>query len=74
MLIGVAVAAFSIAASSNVQGGGFVPGVVMLGMGIIYVIVFGGMCYLGLGIYHNTKRNAEAAEKLLKVMTSTKGA
>lgn len=46
------------------QGGGFFAGLMVLVGGAVYVIVFGGMCYLGLGIYHNTKRTAEATERL----------
>ncbi|MFD2440119.1 hypothetical protein ACFSS8_08560 [Paracoccus kondratievae] len=32
--------------------------------GTIYLILIGGMVYLGLGIYNNTKRTAEAIERL----------
>ena len=42
--------------------GGFLPGLGMLVFGGLYVILMGGMMYLFLGIYHNTKRTAEALE------------
>ena len=34
--------------------------------GSIYAILMGGMMYLFLGVYHNTKRTAEAIEELAK--------
>jgi hypothetical protein len=37
---------------------------VLIGGGI-YVLFVGGFMYLGLGIYQNTKRSADALEKLL---------
>jgi hypothetical protein len=39
--------------------GGFLQGLAILVGGAIYVIMMGGMLYLFLGIYHNTKRTAE---------------
>ena len=36
---------------------------VLIGGGI-YVIFIGGLMYMGLGIYQNTKRTAAAVEKL----------
>lgn len=39
--------------------GGFLRGLMVLIGGGLYVIVMGGMLYLFLGIYHNTKRTAE---------------
>jgi hypothetical protein len=40
--------------------------VVLLG-GLICVTIFGGIVYLGLGIYKNTKRSAEALERVTAV-------
>ncbi len=40
--------------------------VVLLG-GLICLTIFGGVVYLGLGIYKNTKRSAEALERLTAV-------
>lgn len=39
-------------------------GLLILIGGGIYVIFLGGAMYLGLGIYQNTKRTAEAIERL----------
>ena len=33
--------------------------------GVIYIIFLGGFMYMGIGIYQNTRRSAEALEKLL---------
>ncbi|MBK4216192.1 hypothetical protein JJJ17_09675 [Paracoccus caeni] len=44
--------------------GGFFQGLLAWVFGSIYLIVLGGMIYLGLGIYNNTKRTAEAVERL----------
>lgn len=43
---------------------GFLAGIGVLIVGGLYVIMVGGMLYLALGIYHNTKRTADAVEKL----------
>lgn len=43
---------------------GFLQGIGILIGGGLYVIMMGGMLYLALGIYHNTKRTAEAIERL----------
>lgn len=45
-------------------GGGPLAGLVILVGGAIYLILVGGFMYLGLGIYQNTRRTAEAIEKL----------
>jgi len=47
-------------ASPAHTGGGFLPGLFILVGGIIYTILVGGMLYLFLGIYQNTKKTAEA--------------
>ncbi len=53
-------------------GGGMGPGqmhgpgaaiAILIGGGL-YVIFLGGFLYMGIGIYQNTKRSAEALEKL----------
>lgn len=44
--------------------GGVLPGVMTWIVGAIYLIMMGGMVYLGLGIYNNTRRTAEAVERL----------
>lgn len=43
---------------------GPLAGLAILVGGAIYVIFVGGLMYMGLGIYQNTKRTAAAVEKL----------
>ncbi|MBO9454809.1 hypothetical protein J7376_03135 [Paracoccus sp. R12_1] len=59
--IGVLIGA--IAAMFSPQGG-ILQGLAVLIGGTIYMILLGGMIYLGLGIYNNTRRTAEAIERL----------
>ena len=42
---------------------GILIGLVILIVGAVYVIFIGGALYLGLGIYQNTKRMADAMEQ-----------
>ncbi|XQZ43966.1 hypothetical protein E2978_01880 (plasmid) [Paracoccus yeei] len=44
--------------------GGVLQGLLAWTMGAIYLLLMGGMVYLGLGIYNNTRRTAEAVERL----------
>jgi len=44
--------------------GGPLAGLAVLIGGGIYLIVVGGFIYLGLGIYRNTRRTAEALERM----------
>lgn len=46
--------------------GGFLQGLLTWVFGAIYVILMGGMIYLGLGIYNNTRRTADAVEELTR--------
>jgi len=43
--------------------GGPIAGLMILVGGFIYLLLVGGFMYLGLGIYQNTKRTAEALER-----------
>jgi hypothetical protein len=69
MGIGIVVVALGIMSSGQEMGpggpGGVLAGLLMLIGGSIYLIFIGGIMYLGLGIYQNTKRTADAVEKLL---------
>lgn len=49
----------------NAQGG-FLAGIGVLVGGALYLILMAGMIYLGLGIYANTRRTAEAVEDLAR--------
>ncbi len=42
---------------------GILAGLAILVIGAVYVIFMGGALYLGLGIYQNTKRMADAMER-----------
>ncbi|RMC37463.1 hypothetical protein [Paracoccus alkanivorans] len=44
--------------------GGFLQGLIVWVIGAFYLVLMGGMIYLGLGIYNNTRRTAEAIEQL----------
>jgi hypothetical protein len=65
-MIGVILFAGAVAlGSSNINGldiEGPTAGIAILIGGVIYLLFVGGLMYLGLGIYHNTRRTAEAAE------------
>ena len=70
VLLGIGVVVFAAMAAF---GGGMGPGgmsgplgalFILIGGGL-YVIFIGGFMYMGIGIYQNTKRSAEALEKLL---------
>jgi len=46
-------------------GGGPLVGIAILIGGGLYIIIVGGFLYMGIGIYQNTRRTADAVEKLL---------
>ncbi len=65
VLGGLAVAIGTIVTLFSAKGGIFAAlGVLVLGS--IYLVVLGGAIYLGLGIYNNTRRTAEAVEQLAR--------
>ncbi|HCQ64890.1 MAG TPA: hypothetical protein DIU07_06855 [Rhodobacteraceae bacterium] len=43
---------------------GFFQGIAVLIFGALYTVVLGGGLYLAFGIYHNTKRTADAVERM----------
>lgn len=67
MSIGIVIAAVATMFGAGMgpmgQGGGIIAGLAILVGGTIYVIFLGGIMYLGLGIYQNTKRAADALER-----------
>lgn len=56
MMLAVVVGAVAVMSSPE---GGALQGIAILLGGALYVILVGGMLYLFLGIYHNTRRTAE---------------
>lgn len=67
LAIGVVVFAAMAAFSGGMGPGGASGPLAGLGIligGGIYVVFIGGLLYMGLGIYQNTKRTADAVEKL----------
>ncbi|MEY8118781.1 hypothetical protein AB9F26_11010 [Falsihalocynthiibacter sp. BN13B15] len=64
MALGVLVG--SVVAMLNPSQGGIFAGLFFLVFGSLYVILMGGFFYMALGIYHNTRRSAEALERLEK--------
>ena len=43
---------------------GQAQGIALIILGPLYAIIFAGWIFLSIGTYHNTKRTAEAIEKL----------
>lgn len=62
---GLAVAIGTIVTLFSAKGG-IVAALGVLVLGSIYLVVLGGAIYLGLGIYNNTRRTAEAVEQLAR--------
>lgn len=46
------------------MGPGFLPGLLIIIGGILYAILIGGMLFMVIGIHDNTKRTAEALERM----------
>ncbi|WP_324753504.1 hypothetical protein [Roseovarius sp. Pro17] len=69
MIIGVLVGFLGIAFGGSYgpygQSGGFLAGLIFLVVGTIYVVLMGGFMYLGVGIYQNTLRTANAVEEMV---------
>lgn len=66
VLICLAVVIGGVLAMLSGQPGSLFGGLAILVGGAVYAILIGGMLYLFLGIYNNTKRTAEAVERLLE--------
>ncbi|WP_209424855.1 hypothetical protein [Pararhodobacter sp. SW119] len=67
MSVGVLIAGLAaMAGAGQMMGGqgGFFAGLAILVVGALYVLFIGGAMYLGLGIYQNTRRTADALERL----------
>ncbi len=63
MLIAVFVGGLGSIVAPSYQGGGFLMGLLIWVFGGLYVVIMGGLLYLGFGIYRNTLRTAELLEK-----------
>ena len=62
MSLGVVIGALGTLFSG--QPGGFIGAIAILIFGAVYIIMLGGVLYLFLGIHDNTRRTAEAVEKM----------
>ncbi|MEJ6398841.1 hypothetical protein [Yoonia sp. 208BN28-4] len=66
MIIGLIIGVIAIAMGGGMgpygQGGGIVPALLFLVFGGLYIVLIGGFMYLGVGIYQNTLRTAQALE------------
>ncbi|MGI9391616.1 MAG: hypothetical protein ACR2O1_16285 [Boseongicola sp.] len=60
VIMGIAVIVGAFGAASE---GGILAFFGILIVGALYVVLMGGFMYLGLGIYHNTKRMADAMDR-----------
>ena len=58
LIVGVCIGAAAVSVSG--QPGAMLGALALLVLGALYVIIIGGVLYLGFGIYHNTRRTAEA--------------
>jgi hypothetical protein len=64
VLLLIAVLGGAVLAAMQPGGGGVLAALGVLVIGTLYVILIAGSLYLALGIYNNTKRTAEAIERL----------
>lgn len=69
LLVLVVAGAAAFGGGGMMMNGQQMPGGPLVGLGIlvgglIYVIFIGGLMYLGLGIYQNTKKTAAALERM----------
>jgi hypothetical protein len=67
LALAVIVAAGAAAFGGGQMSGGMSGPLAGLGIligGTLYVIIVGGFLYMGIGIYQNTKRSAEALERM----------
>lgn len=66
MTIAVLIVGVAVMLTPGYMGGGFLRGVMVLVGGGVYVLIMGGVLYLGLGIHANTRRTAELLEELAR--------
>ncbi|MEK0162253.1 hypothetical protein VWZ88_07635 [Phaeobacter sp. JH20_36] len=64
VLLLIAVAGGAVLAALQPGGGGILAALGVLVVGGLYVVLIGGSLYLAVGIYNNTKRTADAIERL----------
>ncbi len=64
ILLVAGITAFGNASLEGMPAGmsGPLAGLIILVAGFVALLVYGGLLYLGLGIYHNTRRTAELLE------------
>lgn len=66
VILGAAVIVIAAVAAMFSLQGGILQGLGVLVGGTLYLTLMAGMVYLGLGIYSNTRRTAEAVEELAR--------
>jgi len=66
LAIGVVIGAIVAMMTPSYVGGGFLRGILVLIGGGVYVLIMGGVMYLGLGIHANTRRTAELLEDMAR--------
>ena len=65
VLASIAVLIGAMGAMFSGEPGAFFAGIGILIFGAVYVMVMGGMLYLFIGIHDNTKRTADAVERMV---------
>ena len=63
MLIAVFIGGMAAIVAPSQQGGGFLVALLIWVFGGLYVVILGGLLYLGFGIYRNTLKTVELLEK-----------
>jgi hypothetical protein len=63
-IIAIIIAAGGVIAGLVALANGQPEGIAFIIGGPLYAIIFAGFIFVAIGIYHNTKRTAEAIEKL----------
>lgn len=66
VVLGVIGVLLTALATLSHPAGGLIRALAVLVFGAIYLVLMAGAIYLGLGIYDNTRRTAEATEALAR--------
>lgn len=66
LVAAVAASTGAMAGPTGALSGGIGAALVVLVVGLLYIAFIAGFLYLGVGIYHNTRRTAEAVEAMAR--------